>query len=203
MAKVRLTKNELKAQKEALERYERYLPTLELKKAQLILEIRKLRKEIAALKKEKEQARQQIRSWVDLFAEDIDISAWISLDKIETKTDNIAGIDIEVFDKVIFDEKDVDYFTTPLWVDQGIVEVKKQIVRQVKIMLLERQIKLLDDELRTTIQRINLFEKVKIPEARENIRIIQIYLGDQRTAEVVRGKIAKDKIQKKKERARA
>jgi len=203
MAKVRLTKNELKAQKEALERYERYLPTLELKKTQLILEIRKLRKDIAELKKAMEQARQQIRSWVELFAEDIDISAWISLDKIETKTDNIAGIDIEVFDKVVFDEKDYDYFTTPLWVDQGIVEVKKQIERQVKIILLERQIKLLDDELRTTIQRINLFEKVKIPEARENIRIIQIYLGDQRTAEVVRGKIAKDKIQKKKERARA
>ena len=54
------------------------------------------------------------------------------------------------------------------------------------------------EELRTTIQRIKLFEEVKIPQARENIRIIQIFLGDQQTAEVVRGKIAKTKIMKKK-----
>jgi V/A-type H+-transporting ATPase subunit D len=61
----------------------------------------------------------------------------------------------------------------------------------------------LREELRITIQRINLFEKVKIPEARENIRVIRIYLGDIQTAEVVRGKISKRKIQKKKELAAA
>jgi V/A-type H+/Na+-transporting ATPase subunit D len=52
--------------------------------------------------------------------------------------------------------------------------------------------------LRVTNQRVNLFEKVKIPEAEENIRIIQIYLGERRTAAVVRGKIAKAKIEQKK-----
>ncbi|NQT28218.1 MAG: hypothetical protein HQ570_01315, partial [Candidatus Omnitrophica bacterium] len=44
-----------------------------------------------------------------------------------------------------------------------------------------------------------LFEKVKIPEARETIRVIQIHLGELQTAEVVRGKIAKAKIEKRKE----
>ena len=49
--------------------------------------------------------------------------------------------------------------------------------------------------MRSTAQRVNLFEKVKIPEARENIRVIGIYLGDQQTSAVVRGKIAKKKLQ--------
>jgi V/A-type H+-transporting ATPase subunit D len=52
----------------------------------------------------------------------------------------------------------------------------------------------LRDELRTTSQRVNLFEKVKIPETGENIRTIQIYLGDEQTAAVVRGKIAKARL---------
>ena len=53
---------------------------------------------------------------------------------------------------------------------------------------------LLEKELRSTSQRVNLFEKVKIPEAKENIRIIGVFLGDQQTAAVVRGKISKKKL---------
>ncbi|HDN58588.1 MAG TPA: V-type ATP synthase subunit D, partial [Candidatus Marinimicrobia bacterium] len=60
-------------------------------------------------------------------------------------------------------------------------------------------IRILREELRVTVQRINLFEKVKIPETRENIRKIQIFLGDLQTAEVVRGKIAKAKLEKRRE----
>ncbi len=41
---------------------------------------------------------------------------------------------------------------------------------------------------------MNLFEKVKIPETAENIKRIRIYLGDQQTAQVVRGKISKRKL---------
>jgi len=49
-------------------------------------------------------------------------------------------------------------------------------------------------ELRVTTQRVNLFEKVKIPEALGSIKRIGIYLGDQQTAQVVRGKISKRKL---------
>ena len=58
------------------------------------------------------------------------------------------------------------------------------------------QIERLNAELRTTTQRVNLFEKVKIPESRQNIKRIRIYLGDQQTAQVVRGKIAKRKVER-------
>ena len=61
--------------------------------------------------------------------------------------------------------------------------------------VLEEQYRLLNVELLSTTQRVNLFEKVKIPECMENIRKIQIYLGDATTAAVVRSKIAKRKMQ--------
>ena len=66
--------------------------------------------------------------------------------------------------------------------------------REVEHRVLEEQRRLITDELTTTSQRVNLVEKVKIPSCKENIRVIDVYLGDQQTAAVVRGKIAKKKL---------
>ena len=203
MAKIRLTKNELKIQKEALKRYTRYLPTLELKKQQLVNEIRSVSTAIEGVEKEIDRAEQEIMQWVAVFGEDVDVSAFFKVEEIRTNPGNIAGIDIEIFDQAVFGETEYDLFTTPLWVDQAIVAAEERISRLAEITVLRKQMEILKEEMRITIQRINLFEKVKIPEARENIRKIRIYLGDIQTTEVVRGKIAKTKIQKKKELARA
>ena len=199
MAKIRLTKNELKKQKEALKRFTRYLPTLELKKTQLVAEIRVISRQIEKIQAEIERFERALANWIAVFGEEIDIQQLFSIDKIMTSDGNIAGIDIEIFDKVIFKDEEYDLFLLPLWVDQGIAACKEEIELKARIQILKEQMTVLREELRVTIQRINLFEKVKIPEAKENIRIIQIYLGDERTSEVVRGKISKAKIQKKKE----
>ncbi|HPC35128.1 MAG TPA: V-type ATP synthase subunit D [Candidatus Marinimicrobia bacterium] len=199
MAKIKHTKNELKAQREALARYERFLPTLELKKSQLVTEIRHLSLAIEQVEEEIQKVAEQVFTWVDVMAEDVDLKAWLKLKEIQTDEGNIAGIEIRIFRRVEFEDVPYDYFTTPLWVDRALIVLKDQIARRIKIKILQEQIEVLQQELRVTIQRINLFEKVKIPETRENIRIIQIFLGDAQTAEVVRGKIAKSKIQNKRE----
>ncbi len=197
MAKLRKTKTELKKQKENLERFERFLPTLELKKKQLIAVINRLEKEIEKIQSEIESNQERVSSWAAVFAEDIDPTDYMALDEVVTYSDNVAGVDVESFDKVTFEEEDYDYYETPLWVDEAVDEIQNQLQLRGKISVLEDKIEALQEELRITIQRINLFEKVKIPEAKENIRTIQIYLDDLQTAEVVRGKIAKDKIKEK------
>ena len=53
MAKIKLTKNELKVQKDALKMYRRYLPTLTLKKQQLQAEIRTIEEKAIAVREEK------------------------------------------------------------------------------------------------------------------------------------------------------
>lgn len=197
MAKIRLTKNELKKQKDALKRYEQYLPTLILKKQQLQMEILKLHQAMEEIKKEKAYDKATIYEWADVFTEDVGIKGLVSLEKILIITGNIAGVDIPVFDRVIFKEEEYDLIRTPLWVDYGIEAMKRVMTLNAKMLVLERQDALVREELRITTQRVNLFEKVMIPRARENIRKIQIYLGDLDTAAVVTGKIAKEKIQKK------
>lgn len=198
MAKVRLTKNELKRQKDDLKRFTRYLPTLELKKKQLLQEIHKIQNEIDRLQSESLRVEREVSQWVDVFADEIDLLEFIRVKEVRTGWENIAGIDIPLFEDLIFEEVEYDLFQTPLWIDRGIEVCKEQIRRRIEWEIAEKQQEILREELRITIQRIKLFEEVKIPEARENIRVIQIFLGDQQTAEVVRGKIAKAKIEKKK-----
>lgn len=199
MAKIKLTKNELKRQKDNLKRFERYLPTLELKKKQLLQVIHKITRKIEEIKAAWDKLDREVNKWVDVFAQDIGISELIEIEEVEEKKDNVAGIDIPVFEKLIFKNIEYDLFSTPFWLDEGIEVCKQQIERNIKIQILKQQRQILQNELRTTIQRIKLFEEIKIPEANENIRKIRIFLGDQQTAEVVRGKIAKSKIERKKQ----
>lgn len=203
MAKVRLTKNELKKQKDNLKRFTRYMPTLELKKKQLLMEIRRIQNEIEELQEANRKVERDVSVWAGVFAEEIDLAAFIQVDEIVTGEGNIAGIEIPIFEEVVFAETLPDVFATPLWVDRGIEVLKEQIRRQAQWQIAQQQEEIVRNELRTTIQRIKLFEEVKIPESRENIRIIRIFMGDQMTAEVVRGKIAKTKIQRKKEMSAA
>ena len=201
MAKIKYTKNELKRQKDNLARFTRYLPTLELKKMQLIAEVRRIQDEIAEQQHAFDQLEREVSEWVDVFAEPLELADFYQVSELRTHEDNIAGIDIPVFDEVIFEDREYDYFQTPLWVDRGLEVVKEQLQRRAEMQILRRQEEILRDELRVTVQRIKLFEEVKIPEARDNIRVIRIFLGDQQTAAVVRGKISKSKIEKRKQEA--
>ena len=197
MAKVRLTKNELKLQKDHLKRYLRFLPTLELKKQQLLIEIRRIQAAADLLDKQDEEQVNAIRPWVAVFSEEAGLADRVRVCDIRTSQDNIAGIAIPVLDEVVFEMPDYDLLTTPLWVDRAWPELQASIRRGMAREFAKRQQTILREELRVTTQRIKLFEGVKIPEAKENIRIIQIFLGDLQTAEVVRGKIAKAKIEDK------
>jgi len=198
MAKLRLTKNEFKKQKDSLKRYVRYLPTLELKKTQLLVEIRRIQDTIDRIEKEIDILERNINSWVELFSEDIDLHSLFELKEIKTAIGNIAGSDIELFEGVVFENKDYDYMQYPLWVDRGLVVVKQIMELKAEQKILHKQQEVIKEELRVTIQRINLFDKVMIPKSKDNIRKIKIYLGDMDTASVVRGKIAKNKVEKKK-----
>jgi len=202
MPKIRLTKNELKKQKEDLKRYRRYLPMLQLKKKQLQLEIIKVHQAIQNTSSEVNNLRNRVLKWVDVFAERLSIEELCKLEKINTGEENVAGIDIPIFLNVEFSEKSYDLLLTPLWVDKAISAEKEILTLKAKLLIYHKQVDILKEELRIATQRVNLFEKVKIPEARETVRVIQIHLGELQTAEVVRGKIAKAKIERRREALR-
>jgi V/A-type H+-transporting ATPase subunit D len=201
MAKLRLTKNELKKQKDSLKMFRRYLPTLQLKKQQLQAEMRAIEARQAELSRERESLRASFRPWIGVFGESAAIldeagQPLIRVERLHTEEGNIAGVPIPVFKGADFQRSAYDLFLRPLWVDAALDKLARMMLYDLEIQVLEEQIRRLGEELRITTQRVNLFEKVKIPEAQENIRRIGIYLGDQQTAQVVRGKIAKRTLER-------
>jgi V/A-type H+-transporting ATPase subunit D len=197
MAKIKLTKNELKKQKDALKRFERYLPTLQLKKQQLQIEVRKIERALREKEEELEGLRGLVMKWVAVLGEEVGLEELVVVQETVTSESNIAGVDIPVFEKLIFEPADYDLFITPVWVDAAVEKLKEMLAAQAEVAVLQEQARLIREELTITTQRVNLFEKVKIPETKENIRVIRIYMGDQQTAAVVRGKISKKKIVEK------
>lgn len=201
MATIRLTKNEQKNQKDRLKQFERYLPTLQLKKQQLQTVIMKVNAELERIQAEREAAVSDLDDWIEVFAENTIFSEELSLehlvrpDTVISDRENIAGVNVPVFRELTFMDIDYDIADYPLWVDTAAMKLREIARLDALMKTLEVQAELLGNELRTTSQRVNLFEKVKIPEAKANIKKIDIYLGDQQTSAVVRGKIAKKKRQ--------
>lgn len=204
MSKIKLTKSELKKQRDSLKQFKHYLPTLQLKKQQLQMKILEARREYNARESLLHKKEKGISSWVGLLAETGDVigqdrvaelNQWIVPQKVTTVSMNIAGASIPYLKEVIFNDVDYDYYETPFWYDQGIEEFRAYMKILVEMIVITDQITRLEKELRITTQRVNLFEKVKIPECQDNIRRIRIALGDQQANAVGISKVAKKKLE--------
>jgi V/A-type H+-transporting ATPase subunit D len=198
MAKVKLSKTELKKQKDSLKMFQRYLPTLMLKKQQLQAEIRAVQIRVQQLRAMKAKVDNDFKAWIAVFGEKgvftVDL---LKITELILDRGNIAGVDIPLFKGAEFETTPYDLLEKPLWLDRAIENMKKVLLIDLEAQVMEEQQRCLEKELRTTTQRVNLFEKIKIPECKSNIKKIQVYLGDEQTAAVVRGKISKRSLEAK------
>ena len=93
MAKIKLTKTELKAQTDALKRFQRFLPMLQLKKQQLQSEIAGISAKAEEVAAKERAVRSALDRWVGLFATDEQlVSGLVKVKAIHTGTANIAGV---------------------------------------------------------------------------------------------------------------
>ena len=194
MAKIKLTKTELKAQTDALKRFQRFLPMLQLKKQQLQSEIAGIVAKAEEVTARERAVREDLNRWVGLVATDAELlGGLVKVKEVRTGSANIAGVAIPTFDSIVTDVKEVDRWATPAWIDSAVEATTRILSLQCERAIYEEQRRLVTAELHQTSQRVNLFEKVKIPQCREAIRVIKIALGDEQTAAVTRGKIAKSR----------
>ncbi|MDP6636668.1 MAG: V-type ATP synthase subunit D [Phycisphaerae bacterium] len=194
--KVKLTRPELKRHRDALQRFQRYLPMLKLKQQQLQVTIRDVNKQ----RKEARDAVETAREKFDVYGEILVDTAGVDLQTLATPFDvdttwaNVAGVRIPVFAGVEFPKPSYSLFSTPAWVDRALADLREVNRRQAEVDVFDLQYRILQKELTKIVQRVNLFEKVMIPNSMEAIRVIRIALGDEMTAAVGRAKIAKGKL---------
>jgi len=194
--KFKLTRPELKRFRDVLSRYQRYLPMLKLKQQQLQTMLREVARHCREAAASVREATETFQRYEAVLADVAGLSVRALAEPTETRTSqtNVAGVNIPVFEEAIFPKAVYSLFGTPVWVDQALADLRERNSRQAKLDVLTEQHTLLGRELTRIVQRVNLFEKVKIPEAREAIRVIRIKLGDEMTAAVGRAKIAKSKL---------
>ncbi len=194
--KIKLTRPELKRQRDALERFERYLPMLKLKQQQLQLRLREVSLERRRVRAAVDAAKGKFEPYATVLTDTagVNVRELAKCREVKTSSANIAGVNVPLFEEASFAEARYSLFGTPAWVDQALADLREISRQQAELDVLSEKYRLLQAELTKIIQRVNLFEKVKIPEARENIRRIRIHLGDAMTAAVGRAKIAKGKL---------
>lgn len=195
-AKIKLTRPELKRQRDALRRFQRYLPMLKLKQQQLQMMVRRMTGEVQAAFDAIKAAREKFAPMSVILVENagVNFDELAKPTRVDTIEENIAGVNIPIFRDVEFPSPSYSLFATPAWVDETLKAMREISRRQAEYDIRSRALKLIEMELTKIVQRVNLFEKVKIPEAKEAIRRIRIKLGDEMTAAVGRSKIAKGKI---------
>ncbi len=196
MAEIKFTKTELRAQQLKLDRLRKYLPTLQLKKAMLQVEVNQAQIEIEALMGEFALSQEKVVKFSALLTERSapDLFSAVKVRQVDRVHENVAGVDIPIFERVIFEPPTYSLFDTPVWFESAILGIKELIVAREKIKIAQEKKHALEKELREVSIRVNLFEKILIPRAQENIKKIKIFLGDQQLAAVSQAKVAKKKI---------
>jgi V/A-type H+-transporting ATPase subunit D len=197
--KIKYTRTELKHQRDALARFKRYLPTLKLKQQQIQASILQTREMFNQMWEQVEATAKIIVVYEGLFnsASGLNYRKLAQADKVNTSTHSIAGVYVPKFENIVFPKSDYSLFGTAPWVDRALADLRKLNQQRAELDILQDCLDLLQAELKKVMQRVNLFEKVMIPNTLDNIRRIRIALGDQMTAGVARAKIAKAKLEQK------
>lgn len=195
MAVIKLTKSSLRQEEARLKLLELYLPTLQLKKSLLQSELNNTKLEIEGLISALGKSKKIVESF-SILLEDKFILDFAKVKHVSKRYENIAGVEIPLFENVIFYEEDYFLFDTPAWMDVAIVRLRDLITVKEKINIAVEKKRALEKDLKDVSIRVNLFEKILIPRALKNIGKIKIFLGDQALAAVAQAKIAKLKMLK-------
>ena len=194
MARIPLSKSQLTREKDNMASYRRYLPALDLKRQQLMAERNRERARLAELEARLAAMAGEVGAELPMLADRrVGLDGLVRLGAVKLGSQNVAGVRLPTVEEVEVLRAPYGRMVRPHWVDTAADRLAEAIRLRVEARVLERRVKLLDAAVVTITQRTNLFDKVLIPQATENIRRIMVYLGDAERAAVVRAKIAKGK----------
>lgn len=192
MARLKLSKASLQQERTRLQLYEKLLPSLDLKRRQLKLELDKARDEHEATKAEVERLEARIGAELPMLANTaVDLLGLVRMTAFDLEEENVVGVRLPLLRKVECEVAEYSLLAKPAWVDALVERLKDAAEARTRIQVAEERVRILTRAERRITQRVNLFEKILIPRAKKNIQRIRIFLGDLERAAVVQAKLAK------------
>lgn len=200
MGKTSLGKNDLQKEKQRLKLYLKLLPSIDLKRTQLMAEQLKAKNEMAVLKKESEQINVDVAKTLPMLAnQDVQLEGLVKITSLVIEEKSVVGIKVPFLKEVLFEVRDYSMLATPSWIEAYIKLLKKAVEEKIAVQVMGLRVEKLSHAVRRITQHVNLFEKILIPTAKKNIQKIQIILGEAERNSVVRSKLAKALHQKEKQ----
>lgn len=171
---------------------ERALPTLKSKETALRIEVKKAAEEIDQLK---EELKIQVKAFEETGVLLREFPEIIKIKNQDITIKNVAGVKVPELKELEFHTEDINYFNQPAWIFIGIENFKRIITLKAKIMIAEKKHEILNYARKKTTQKVNLYEKIQIPEFKEGIRKIKRYLEDEENLSKSAQKIVKERHQ--------
>lgn len=200
MAKIKLSKHELARQRNNLKLYQKLLPSLDLKRRQLTVELKRARTELEDTAAAVDALETRIGEELPMLAlTEIDVDGLVRMKDFALGEENVIGVRLPVLERVDFAMADYSMLGKPAWVDVLVDRLKDAAERRTQLQVAEERVRLLERAVRRTTQRVNLFERILIPRSRDAIKRIMIYLGDQERSSVANSKLTKAKTKKQQE----
>jgi V/A-type H+-transporting ATPase subunit D len=194
MAKLSLSKSSLQHERNQLKLYVKMLPSLDLKRQQLTMELARSQEELQKLRKEYDEMKTLTAKELPMLTMEIEgLSDLVRLDSVKVGLENLVGVRVPVVQEVKCSVKPYSMLAKPQWVDILVARLRKAVEFHERLKVAEERVKIMEKAKRRVTQRVNLFDKVLIPTSRKNIKRIQTFLGDAERTSVVRSKLAKTK----------
>ncbi len=198
METLSLNKSSLKVERDRLKTFQRFLPSLDLKRQQLMVEFKHAQRVLEATREEINELMASLEGLLELLgATTMDLSNYVKVRAVVIDEENMVGVRLPVLRDVECGVEEYSTLAKPFWVDTLVEYLQKMSTLRIREQVEQERVSRLDEAVRKITQRVNLFEKVLIPTAQKNIHRICIYLGDAERAGVVRSKLVKAKRQRK------
>jgi V/A-type H+-transporting ATPase subunit D len=189
-----LNKTSLSREQQRLKAFSQFLPSLDLKRRQLMAARKEHQAKQKKLQAEMDALEAEVANDLPMLGSGrIDCSGLIWVEDVELTFENLVGVKLPTVVNVKLGKKPYAYLGMPHWVDHLIKLLERALRLRMELETGARRLALLEEALQRTTQRFNLLDKVLIPRAQSNIKRINLFLADQMRAEVVRAKISKQK----------
>jgi len=194
VARLKLSKSALQQERSQLKLYQRTLPSLDLKRRQLTVELAKARTALTDARQRVEELETSIGEQLPMLANpDIEVTDLVRMTDFELGEENVVGVRLPVLERIHCTVADYSLLAKPAWIDVLVQRLRDAAEQRTQVLVAAERVRILEYQEKRVTQRVNLFDKILIPTAKKNIQKIQIFLGDAERAAVVRSKLAKAK----------
>ncbi len=194
MPRLSFSKAALHKEGAQLKRFKQYLPSLDLKRQQLVVERTKAMAQLSNTQTQIERCYTLVKEQLPMLSsEHVEMNSLVTINQIYISEENVVGVKLPYLKQLEIQSKPYSLLSKPHWIDLLVVQLKEMLELKVKLEVNQKRVEILQQAVKKVTQRVNLFDKVLIPKAQQNIKKIRIFLFDTERAAVVRAKITKNK----------